>query len=82
MESGTVVGWQEPGIVELAPHELMMWLRTDLGYLYLTFSHDDGMSWSTPRPGLPFRSPTAPAPAADVQRGHGSRQSADGEAFR
>ena len=24
MESGTVVGWQEPGIVELAPHELMM----------------------------------------------------------
>ncbi|MBQ9368853.1 MAG: exo-alpha-sialidase [Victivallales bacterium] len=60
MESGTVVGWQEPGIVELAPHELMMWLRTDLGYQYLTFSHDDGQSWSNPRPGLPFRSPTAP----------------------
>ena len=59
-DSGSAVGWQEPGIVELAPHELMMWLRTDLGYQYLTFSHDDGQSWSNPRPGLAFRSPTAP----------------------
>ena len=60
VESGSKVGWQEPGVVELAPHELMMWLRTDLGHQYLSFSHDDGMSWSIPRPGLAFRSPTSP----------------------
>ena len=59
-DSGTKIGWQEPGLVELAPCELMMWLRTDLGYQYLSFSHDNGANWSSPRPGLAFRSPVSP----------------------
>ena len=58
--SGSLTGWQEPGIIQLDDKRLMMWLRNDLGYQYKSLSYDAGESWSQPSPCLAFRSPTAP----------------------
>jgi hypothetical protein len=37
---------QEPGVVELSDGRLMMWCRTYGGYMYKSFSEDNGESWS------------------------------------
>lgn len=52
-------GLQEPGVVELADGRLWAWARTDQGTQWEMWSHDEGISWSTPQPS-PFASPRSP----------------------
>ncbi|MGQ9649258.1 MAG: sialidase family protein [Phycisphaerae bacterium] len=51
---------QEPGVVKLKDDRLMMWLRTDRGTQYESFSQDKGKHWSKPAPGR-LASPLSPA---------------------
>lgn len=55
-ESGCV----EPGVVERADGSLLMVLRTAMGTLFASESHDGGVSWSGPR-SMEVVSPQAPA---------------------
>lgn len=55
---GTVL--QEPGIVELTGGDLMMFLRTNAGVQFLSFSKDRGEHWSAVQPSQ-IRSPLSPA---------------------
>jgi sialidase-1 len=41
---------QEPGVVELKDGRLMMFCRTHIGYAYISFSGDQGETWSLDRP--------------------------------
>jgi len=43
-------GLQEPGVVELKDGRVMMFIRTQLGSQYLSYSSDHGDTWSTPEP--------------------------------
>lgn len=51
---------QEPGVVELADGSLMMWIRTNVGFMYAAFSGDAGDTWSDFRPVTDIVSPCAP----------------------
>lgn len=51
---------QEPGIVELKPEKLMLFCRTNKGVQYLSFSKDNGESWSAVEPS-DIISPVSPA---------------------
>jgi len=51
---------QEPGIVALKDHRLMLFCRTESGVQYFSFSKDHGKNWSEIEPGN-IRSPLAPA---------------------
>ena len=51
---------QEPGIVELADGKLMLFCRTDAGVQYISFSKDQGDSWSPASAGN-IKSPLSPA---------------------
>jgi hypothetical protein len=51
---------QEPGIVELKNVDLMMFCRTDAGSQFLSFSKDQGLSWSPVQPS-DIKSPMSPA---------------------
>lgn len=53
-------GFQEPGVVELKDHRLMMFIRTELGSQYLSYSKDGGETWGEAQPSS-VRSPLAPA---------------------
>ncbi len=55
-----VAGFQEPGVVELRDHSVLMWMRTDLGSQYMSHSHDGGVTWSEPCPSK-LMSPLSPA---------------------
>lgn len=55
-----VAGFQEPGVVELRDHSVLMWMRTDLGSQYTSHSHDGGVTWSEPCPSK-IMSPLSPA---------------------
>ena len=55
-------GFQEPGMIELAPGHLWLWSRTGLGYQYSSHSYDDGMTWSAAVPDLNFPLPAFPSP--------------------
>ena len=57
---GSRVMLQEPGVIELRDNRLMMWARTDDGSQYLSWSHDQGDSWSQPVPSG-IKSPRSPA---------------------
>lgn len=41
-------GADEPGVVELKDHTVLMWFRNTLGYIYKSYSEDRGESWSSP----------------------------------
>jgi hypothetical protein len=43
-------GLQEPGIVELRKGKLLMFIRTQLGSQYLSYSDDRGNTWTPPQP--------------------------------
>lgn len=58
--SESVSGLQEPGIVELRDGRLLMWMRTDMGCQYQSFSSDGGDTWSAARPSN-IISPLSPA---------------------
>ncbi len=53
-------GLQEPGIIELSDGTIWMFIRTDGGYQYQSFSKDAGETWSEPVP-TNIASPTSPA---------------------
>lgn len=53
-------GYQEPGVVELKDGRLMMFIRTQLGRQYLSFSRDGGETWSEAR-ASEILSPLSPA---------------------
>ena len=57
---GEPVMLQEPGVVELKDGRLMMFVRTDQNCQYLSYSSDQGESWSQPIPSQ-IRSPRSPA---------------------
>lgn len=52
-------GFQEPGVVELAPGLLYAYFRTDLGRQYESISIDGGSEWTMPQPSR-FTSPYSP----------------------
>lgn len=60
VQPDTSVTLQEPGVVELEDGRLMMWIRTDRGTQYESFSDDQGENWSKPVPGK-LASPLSPA---------------------
>jgi len=51
---------QEPGVVELDNGRLMLFCRTNAGVQYISFSEDQGESWSPLKPGN-IKSPLSPA---------------------
>ncbi|MCD6232585.1 exo-alpha-sialidase [Candidatus Aerophobetes bacterium] len=53
-------GLQEPGVIELKNGSLMMWARTDLGSQYISYSKDEGNTWSKAFPSE-IISPCSPA---------------------
>ena len=57
---GKPVVLQEPGVVELKDGRLMMFIRTDQNCQYLSYSPDQGETWSRPVPSA-IRSPQSPA---------------------
>ncbi|MCS7314972.1 MAG: exo-alpha-sialidase [Bryobacterales bacterium] len=52
-------GAQEPGVVELRDGRLLLWVRTDRGCMYQSFSSDRGETWTQPEPTAVI-SPLAP----------------------
>jgi hypothetical protein len=58
-------GLQEPGVIELKDGRLMMYMRTDLGCQYRSFSKDGGDTWSTPEASN-IISPLSPASIARI----------------
>ena len=51
---------QEPGIIELKDSKLMLFCRTESGVQYISYSSDQGESWSTLKPSN-IKSPLSPA---------------------
>ncbi len=57
---GSKSGLQEPGVIELRDGSVMMFMRTDLGCQYRSFSRDGGESWGPCQPS-DLRGPCSPA---------------------
>ncbi len=53
-------GFQEPGVIELRDGSLMMWMRTDMGSQYISYSYDKGETWTNPV-SSDLKSPCSPA---------------------
>lgn len=53
-------GFQEPGVIELEPGKLLLWIRTALGFQFRSVSCDGGKTWSRAVPDLDFPSPVSP----------------------
>lgn len=51
---------QEPGVIELSGGRIMMWVRTNGGYMYKSMSHDGGGNWSEFMPVTSIISPCGP----------------------
>lgn len=64
----SAVGCQEPGLAPLS-HDLLMYLRTDLGHVYASRSRDLGKMWTNPRPIMELPAPAAPATMARLPDG-------------
>lgn len=56
---GNRAGLQEPGVIELPDGRLYAYFRTDTGYQYESFSNDQGITWTDPKPSQ-FESPLSP----------------------
>lgn len=54
------VQFQEPGVYQHEDGTVWLWVRTQYGCQYMSFSENDGETWSAPVPGLFFSSPTSP----------------------
>jgi len=50
---------EEPGVIELEDGRVMMWMRTNLGYVYKAYSSDGGETWSKPE-SMGITSPRSP----------------------
>lgn len=53
------IAFQEPGLIQLSDGRIMMYIRTDDGCQYVSYSSDSGMTW-TKADKTPFVSPLAP----------------------
>ena len=53
------IAFQEPGLIQLSDGRIMMYIRTDDGCQYVSYSSDGGMTW-TKAEKTPFVSPLAP----------------------
>jgi sialidase-1 len=51
---------QEPGVIELKDGRILMWIRTNAGVQYESFSNDLGVDWSSARRSI-IPSPLSPA---------------------
>jgi hypothetical protein len=58
-------GLQEPGLIELKDGRLMMWMRTDMGCQYRSYSKDGGETWSAAETST-IISPLSPASMARI----------------
>ncbi len=57
---GQRIAVQEPGVIELKDGRLMMYMRTNAGSQYVSYSEDDGDTWSKAQPSN-LASPLSPA---------------------
>lgn len=53
-------GADEPGVVELKDERVLMYFRTALGSIYQSFSTDQGVSWTEPKP-TSLEAPVSPS---------------------
>ena len=58
--SGRKYSAQEPGVVELKDGRILLWIRTNAGCQFMSWSNDRGETWSEPQPSW-LRSPQSPA---------------------
>ena len=58
--SGRKYAAQEPGVVELKDGRILLWIRTNAGCQFMSWSNDRGETWSLPQPSW-LRSPLSPA---------------------
>ena len=65
--AGKLVKLQEPGVVELKDGRLLMFIRTDAGSQYYSYSEDGGERWSEPFPSG-ITSPLSPASIERIPR--------------
>lgn len=65
---GSRVLLQEPGVIELRDGRIMMWARTKSGSQYLSWSADEGDTWTSPVPSS-ILSPQSPASIERVPGG-------------
>jgi len=59
-------GLQEPGVVELKDGRILMWMRTNLGSQFFSYSEDGGETWSEVKPSN-LVSPCSPASIKRIQ---------------
>lgn len=64
------VACQEPGAIELSDGRVMMWVRTDGGYVYRCFSSDRGETWSPLTAIADLPAPCGPQSVARLPDGH------------
>lgn len=53
-------GYLEPGLFEFSDGTVWMYIRTNYGYQYQSFSKDGGITWTVPVPNYKITSPSAP----------------------
>jgi sialidase-1 len=63
--NNTNIVTQEPGVVELKDGRIMMFIRTDSGFQQLSYSKDQGATWSHIEPSN-IHSPVSPASIARI----------------
>jgi len=59
-------GADEPAVIELRDGRVMMIIRTDLGLIARSYSHDQGATWSRPEPIPGLVAPNGPASIARI----------------
>jgi Neuraminidase (sialidase) len=65
--TNSIAGLQEPGVVELRDHRLLMFMRTMMGVQYVSDSADGGEHWTPARPSG-IASPLSPASIKRIPR--------------
>ena len=61
------IGFQEPGLYQMADGTLWCYIRTGMGFQFECFSADNGESWTSPQPNFFFSSPCAPMLVRDFR---------------
>ncbi|MBM3934924.1 MAG: exo-alpha-sialidase [SAR202 cluster bacterium] len=69
MESGIWSYCEEPSVTEVSPGRLLMIHRTGLGRHFVSWSHDNGETWTRPMP-TPLATSTTPAQIRTLPNGH------------
>lgn len=59
-ECRTAILNEEPGVIERKDGSIMMWIRTNSGYMYTAISKDAGDTWSDFKPARDIVSPCGP----------------------